>query len=1307
MVLFLLICTMATAPLTLTLLGQTNEVGSVTDIKVVGTTAYAAAGEMGLVIFDISKPNMPRVQGKFDTGYAFCIDISGTVAYIGDKNKGLFLVDVSTPSTPVHLGTFNITSGEVAQVCVSGGTAYIANTINGVLAVDISNPSIPVLQGAVNTPDHALTMHVLGTTVYIADKNTMVIADFSTPSAPTSIVSVDDPSCRAVSGVFVSGTTAYIGCAFYGLKIYDISTPAAPVLVGASFESSYDLKLIGTTIYAAASRNGLAIIDVSTLSAPVHLGSFSTHSDAKTVQIVGSTVYIACDFGGFRIVDASNSTAPKEVGTYNPSGGEARDVYVSGTYAYLLERRDGLQVIDISNPAAPVVVGTFGNIGTGRGVYVEGNNLYVADNANGLVTFDVTIPTSPSLQSTFWVLSAASGVHVIGTIAYVTDSNTGLHAVNVTEPIFPKSLGSIATSGVASDVYVLGTIAYVAAGATGLLVIDVSNVSSLTILGSADTPGNAQKVFVSGKTAYIADGDEGLQIVNVATPSSPTVLGQYKLATGPIVDVHVCACSPTLAYTVAATGLYVIDVSNPLMPVLVNSLKTAGAAEGLFVTSDAAYVGDVGLMVVGAIPVTPAPRVSGKGSTMLQVKGSPVIDSIAIQENGGAAELQLFGGTVFRCFGCTIKVEVRWPGGRILSSTPQGAQLASCGGVCMVIATDTTATTNTEGLAAIAQKNPSAVQGGFGATDLEVTQALNGSDTLVLTIKDKTFRAYAPLSEMLKVFVAAELFDEGTWQKLCSNPEKTSSEIICSCANGMSLPMAGVGAGCVANYKLQSQTPDFPNKEEIETISLVGTTAVLGVSAIIPVSPTAGGSMMRVALLTQGMYCPSDGPTKLDRLVNPLQLKLGDDPDQEEVNGAVLGGIILQALCLAIGLLCTFIVYLKAKEEARDFNDINVAKVRKMERDGLKLTYLGARAHFGWLLIPAAFLYGGVAMSCSAALLYSTAGYKVLGGANLIFLGLGLPVYAFWVAHTAEGHTSVEKVTVEQSWMRWFFWGKKRWTVHDGFLDESWQELHRLVYDGYARHAKEFLFKELIFTAALGMLEAYEPETYNQCRVKGIIVCCLLLLFLLVLVISRPYIAPYENAFETVIVTVELVMACFIVVAIGMNHPTDHWSALWAGNLSIVSMNLILLKFVIDLVIFLYDERKVWIYKGLKGSFVAHLLCCGNKLLHDDARWAAGSANADTTDQSINHAEENLAPPSFVNTAINMDDFSPITVPNPAHESCDNMYEAPDVDAYIGYEPPSPPRFGISWRGLPVSAPAPATTATVKVCPLTSTKSVR
>jgi hypothetical protein len=139
----------------------------------------------------------------------------------------------------------------------------------------------------------------------------------------------------------------------------------------------------GSKVYMAVGLGGIRILDVSNPAAPSLLGQFDTVGVARQVVAQGNRAYIAAS-DGLHVLDVSNPAAPALLGSLPLANLDA--VAVSGSFAYAAKIFDGLVVVDVSNPAAPVARGSVPSGGAHR-VAVVGTTVYLVDNQDGVTDY--------------------------------------------------------------------------------------------------------------------------------------------------------------------------------------------------------------------------------------------------------------------------------------------------------------------------------------------------------------------------------------------------------------------------------------------------------------------------------------------------------------------------------------------------------------------------------------------------------------------------------------------------------------------------------------------------------------------------------------------------------------------------------------------------------------------------------------------------------------------------------------------------------------------------------------------------------
>jgi hypothetical protein len=156
----------------------------------------------------------------------------------------------------------------------------------------------------------------------------------------------------------------------------------------------------------------------------------------------------------------------------------------------------------------------------------------------------------------------------------------------------------------------------------------------LTLAGTYDTPDQADGIFVSGNHAYVADGASGLLVIDISNPAAPTLSGSYDTP-GNAAGVFVAGDHAFVAD--GLFGLQVLDVSNPAFPAFSGAYNTPGSAQGVFVAGDHAYVADdlSGLQVINIrIPATPT--LAGTHNTPGQALGVYVSGDHAYVADGAS-----------------------------------------------------------------------------------------------------------------------------------------------------------------------------------------------------------------------------------------------------------------------------------------------------------------------------------------------------------------------------------------------------------------------------------------------------------------------------------------------------------------------------------------------------------------------------------------------------------------------------------------------------------------------------------------------
>jgi hypothetical protein len=584
-----------------------NERGDALAVTVAGQYAYVATGAAGLLIIDISDRGAPVVVGSHDTSdNAQSVAVSSGFAYVADGAAGLQVIDVSDPHAPLLVGSLD-TDGVALDVAVVGSNLYLADAVPGLKVIDVSNPAAPVKIGSYSTTDYISDVVVAGSYAYIvADDAGFEILDISNPAAPQRIanyIPVADPVALAVAGNF-----AYLALEGLGLEVIDVANPSAPGRVaGLSSSGPQAVTVADTKLVLSDGEAGLKLIDVTNPAAPVQVGALPTEDVMFDAAIAGSHALVAEGDFGLRVVDITNP-APVRAGAF--AIGESLGIVVNGQLAYVADGDAGLKILDLNDPANPRLLGALQTSDLAFRVAVSGAHAFVAADEAGLDVIDVSNPAAPKRVGGFQTGDYVSRVAVAGQHAFVVADDDGLVILDISTPAAPVLAGGYAIAADPLAVAVADRRAYITYADHRLVILDVTDPRQPAAIGSHATRGLPMDVAVLGKHAFltiggtsldIESGATGLEVVDISNPAAPVRVSHYHVSE----ILSSVAVSGNYAYlTSGGGGLRVLDIRNPAAPVALPGIDTRGTSHHVAIAGDYACVADDdwGVAVIRVLP---------------------------------------------------------------------------------------------------------------------------------------------------------------------------------------------------------------------------------------------------------------------------------------------------------------------------------------------------------------------------------------------------------------------------------------------------------------------------------------------------------------------------------------------------------------------------------------------------------------------------------------------------------------------------------------------------------------------------------
>lgn len=202
-------------------IGSYSEKKGVTvNVAVKGTHAYVVMREGELLVLDIQNEKEPHLVEDINVGDAGTeIFLNKNFLYYSNQNLGLVVFDVSEPSLPKRLAVVPDTGG-VFGIDIKEDLMFLGCHSLGLRILDISDPSLPLVKGTFSFSTEANYV-VSNEYLYVADQNDGIIhvLDVSDHSQPASVTSVEG---YMLHRMFYDGEYLYVADGKFGLVIYKI-----------------------------------------------------------------------------------------------------------------------------------------------------------------------------------------------------------------------------------------------------------------------------------------------------------------------------------------------------------------------------------------------------------------------------------------------------------------------------------------------------------------------------------------------------------------------------------------------------------------------------------------------------------------------------------------------------------------------------------------------------------------------------------------------------------------------------------------------------------------------------------------------------------------------------------------------------------------------------------------------------------------------------------------------------------------------------------------------------------------------------
>ncbi len=404
-----------------------------------------------------------------------------------------------------------------------------------------------------------------------------------------------------------------------GLTLLDIASVRSPdslmqiPLPG----SGGDVRVVGNYMYVARGEAGLFTFDITDPRAPFPVDTLVPAGTLGEIATGNGRLYVL-DGSGLLSIGIGTPDAPVLQSRYDLSGDVVHGLAVRDTVALIGLERAGLVLLNVSHPSM-----TFLSDLELEGIAalgVSGNTLFVALGAEGLVTVDLADPAAPALGSDAHV--TGDTVTALAPVDSLLVAATGSRRISLFkgDDLAAGSIVDVDVDGAVSRLLPIDGVVHAMISGRGITFIDVVEPEGSTFLSLYDAPNLwIQSVTASGDTLFAPAGVDGVQILSVADPRNIDSLGVVSTPEGgfaasvAVVDSFLCVAEgnsgigvyrrtdgtevartgmsgsasrliiveQTLYATYGSAGLLTVDLSDPMAPIVTDTLAPF-AEDGVF-----------------------------------------------------------------------------------------------------------------------------------------------------------------------------------------------------------------------------------------------------------------------------------------------------------------------------------------------------------------------------------------------------------------------------------------------------------------------------------------------------------------------------------------------------------------------------------------------------------------------------------------------------------------------------------------------------------------------------------------------------
>ncbi|HYD48137.1 MAG TPA: hypothetical protein VEB21_07315, partial [Terriglobales bacterium] len=383
-----------------------------TRIKAADRKLYALKG-IQLKMYDTTLPLAAIPLSTTGNYSAQGLDADGTTLLlatpdtgISPNRGGLYVLDTLLP---IPLTLANVFQGfDNWTVAANDQVALVTANASGLRLIDMQDLAHPRVASAMSGTFRASAMnttHAFVSQIIPGNPGTtdIVAVDIRNRFAPLAVGRINLGNL-AVGELVISGNYLYAAAGIGGLKVINVTNPAAPLVTAAVAMTGSAASLAVEGNHAFVGASNVEIVDISSPSSPRKVGQIAALATA--IAVSGNRLYLL-EGTLLEAHDISKRDAPQFLGQMASFG--AQDLATNGSVVLMAkpgvdhsDATGGIHVVDPSNPAQLRIVDHVILPGTTHAVVLRDNIAIAGDTASNIdiIALDTAavppLPTSTS-----------------------------------------------------------------------------------------------------------------------------------------------------------------------------------------------------------------------------------------------------------------------------------------------------------------------------------------------------------------------------------------------------------------------------------------------------------------------------------------------------------------------------------------------------------------------------------------------------------------------------------------------------------------------------------------------------------------------------------------------------------------------------------------------------------------------------------------------------------------------------------------------------------------------------------------------